>query len=63
MWYQEALALATAAHVSESKSGTCFRMSAKENHPSDTTSEFHKRLFIIAVADEVYGQLKRRFTG
>ena len=38
-------------------------MSAKENHPSDTTSEFYKRSFTIAVVDEVYGQLKRRFTG
>ena len=62
-WYQEALALATAAHLSESKPRTCFKMSAKENHPSDTTSEFYKRSFTIAVVDEVYGQLKRRFTG
>ena len=38
-------------------------MSAKENHPSDTTSEFYKRSFTIAVVDEVYGQLQRRFTG
>ena len=62
-WYKEALALATAAHLSESKPHTCFKMSAKENRPSDTTSEFYKRLFIIAVVDEVYGQLKKRFTG
>ena len=38
-------------------------MSAKENHPSGTTSEFYKRPFIIAVVDKVYGQLKRTFTG
>ena len=38
-------------------------MSAKENHPSDTTSEFYKRSFTIAVVDEVYGQLMKRFTG
>ena len=38
-------------------------MSAKENHPSGTTSEFYKRLFTIAVVDKVYGQLKRSFTG
>ena len=62
-WYQEALALATATHLSESKPCNCFKMSAKENHPSDTTSEFYKRSFTIAVVDEVYGQLKRRFTG
>ena len=61
--YQEALSLAATAHVSESKPRTCFKMSAKENHPSDTTSEFYKRSFTIAVVDEVYGQLQRRFTG
>ena len=38
-------------------------MSAKENHLSDTTSEFYKRSFTIAVFDEVWGQLERRFTG
>ena len=38
-------------------------MSAKENHLSDTTSEFYKRSFNITVVDEVYDQLKRRFTG
>ena len=38
-------------------------MIAKENHPSDTTSEFYKSSFTIEVVDEVYGQLKRRFTG
>ena len=38
-------------------------MSAKEDHRSDTTSEFYKRSFNIAVVDQVYGQLKRRFTG
>ena len=62
-WYQEALALATATHLSESKPCNCFKMSAKENHPSDTTSEFYKRSFTIAAVDEVYRQLKRRFTG
>ena len=62
-WYQEALALTTTAQVSETKPRTCFKMSAKENHPSDTTSEFYKRSFTVAVVDEVYGQLKRRFTG
>ena len=63
-WYHEALAaLATAAHVSESKPPTCFKTSAKENHPSHTTSEFYKSSFTIAVVDEVYGQLKGRFTG
>ena len=36
--YQEVLAFATIALVSESKLRTCFKMSAKENHP-DTTSE------------------------
>ena len=62
-WYTEALALATVAHLNESKPRTCFKMSAKENHPSDTTSEFYKRSFTIAVVDEVCGQLKKRFTG
>ena len=38
-------------------------MGAKENHPSDTISEFYKRSFAITVVDEVYGQLKRGFTG
>ena len=38
-------------------------MSAKENNPSDTTSEFCERSLTIAVVEEVYGQLKRRFTG
>ena len=61
--YQEPLALATTAQLSESKSRTCFKMSANKNHPSDTTSGFYKRSFTIAVVDEVYGQLKRRFTG
>ena len=47
-WYQEAfLALATASQVSESKPRACFKMSTKENHPSDTTSEFYKRSFTI----------------
>ena len=32
-WHQEALALATAAHLSESTPRICFKMSAKENHP------------------------------
>ena len=36
-------------------------MSAKENYPSDSTSEFYKRLFTKAVVDVVYRQLKRRF--
>ena len=58
-----ALPIATAAQVCESKPHTCFKMSAKENHPSDTTSEFYKRSFALAVVDEVYGQLKTRFTG
>ena len=62
-WYQEALALATAAHLSESKPGTCFKMSAKESHPLDTTSEFYETPLTIAVVHEVYGQLKTRFTG
>ena len=62
-WYQKALALATAAHRSESKPRTCFKMSVKENYPSDTTSESYKMSFTIAVVDEVYGQLNRRFTG
>ena len=62
-WYQQVLALATATHLSESKPRTCFKMSVKENHPSDTTSEFYKKSFIIAVVDEEYGQLKRRFIG
>ena len=62
-WYQEALALATTAQVSESKLRTCSKMGAKENHPSDTISEFYKRSFAITVVDEVYGQLKRGFTG
>ena len=62
-WYQEALALATATHLSECKPCNRFKMSAKENHPSDTTSEFYKRSFTIAAVDEVYHQLKRRFTG
>ena len=61
--YQEALALATTAQVNESKPGTCFKMSAKENHPSDATSKFYKRSFTITIVDEVYRQLKRRFTG
>ena len=61
--YQEALSLAATAHVSESKPRTCFKMSAKENHPSGTTSEFSERSLTTAVVDEVYGQLKRRFTG
>ena len=52
-WYQEVLALVTAAHVRESKPRICFKMSVKENHPSDTTSESYKRLFTIAVVDEV----------
>ena len=30
---------------------------------SDTTSEFYERSFTITVVDEVYGQLKIRFTG
>ena len=38
-------------------------MSTKENHLSDTTSEFYERSFTIAVVDEVCGQVKRRFTG
>ena len=38
-------------------------MSANKNHSSDTTSDFYKRSFTIAVVDEVYGQLKRHFTG
>ena len=38
-------------------------MSVKENYPSDTTSESYKMSFTIAVVDEVYGQLNRRFTG
>ena len=62
-WYQVALALATVTHLSESKPRNCFKMSAKESHPSDTTSEFYERTFTIAVVDEVYGQLKRCFTG
>ena len=60
--YQEALALATTAQVSESKPRTCFKMSAKENHPSGATSEYYKNSFTIPVVDEVYGQLKRHFT-
>ena len=62
-WYKEALALATTAKVHETKPQTCFKMSVKENHPSDTTSEFYNRSFTITVVDEIYGQLKRRFTG
>ena len=62
-WYQEALALATTAQVSESKPRTCLKMSAKENHPWYTTSEFYKRSFTIAVVDEVYGQLRVRPLG
>ena len=62
-WYHKALALVTAAHRSESKPRTCFKMSAKENYPSDTTSESYKMSFTKAVVDEVYGQLNRRFTG
>ena len=62
-WYQKALALVTAAHRSESKPRTCFKMIVKENYPSDTTSESYKMSFTIAVVDEVYGQLNRRFTG
>ena len=38
-------------------------MSAKQNHSLDTTLEFYKGLFTIIVVDEVYGQLKRSFTG
>ena len=30
---------------------------------SDTTSEFYERSFTVTVVDEVYGQLKIRFTG
>ena len=62
-WYREPLALATIAQVSGSKQRTCFKMSVKEDYRSDTTSEFYKRSFNIAVVDLVYGQLKRRFTG
>ena len=52
-WYQKTLALARTAHVSESKPRICFKMSVKENHPSDTASEFFKRSFTITVVDEV----------
>ena len=55
--------LATTAQVSESRPRTCFKMNAKENYSSGTTSEFSKRSFTITVVDEVYGQLKRCFTG
>ena len=36
-------------------------MSAKENHPLDTTSEFYKRSFTIAIVDKVCCQLKIYF--
>ena len=62
-WYQELSALATTTRVSERKSRIFFKISAKQNSPSNTTSEFYNRSFTIALIDEVYGQLKRRFTG
>ena len=55
--------IATTTQVRESKPRTCSKMSAKENHPSDTTSEFYEWSFAITVVDEVYDQLKRRFNG
>ena len=63
IWYQDALVLAITAQVSESKPCTCFKISVKENHPLDTVSQFYKMLFTRTVVDEVYGQLKRHFTG
>ena len=62
-WHHDAaLALATTVQVGESKPHTGFKMSAKENHPLDSTSEFYKRSLTITIADEVCAQLKRRFT-
>ena len=62
IWYQDALVLAITARVSKSKPCTCFKTSVKKNHPLDTVSQFYKMSFTISVVDEVYGQLKRRFT-
>lgn len=63
IWYKEALEIATSVNLDESKPRSCFRMTLKENHPSNNVSEFYKRSFTIPLIDEVRGEVSRRFTG
>ena len=60
-WYNEAMELARSVDVPESKPRIVGRQKNRANTPSDSTSDYFKRVCTIPIIDFLSSEMKRRF--
>ena len=62
MWYEEAVGLANKFKIAVKTPRITKRQILRDNHPSNSTSEYYRHSLTIPLLDHVYGDLTTRFS-